>query len=203
MRAWEHERSHWRTASGSGTVRHWHFSLWRCRYSIAAPYRQKLPEKDETRIQDQLVNCAAGVLDSTWVMENSGRTLRSSLHFPFAPKPDASAAGWSSSLGRIRHGWGNTLPGWKEGKGIVVVCGVDNCGYMCSACQRLASFHQKILALCDRASYCGQERVEPCRDMALRRVVTRLIEQWEMTDDRQGKTQIPHRGNRLFYADYG
>ena len=119
MRAWEHERSHWRTASGSGTVRHWHFSLWRCRYSIAAPYRQKLPEKDETRILDQLVNCAAGVLDSTWVMEKSGRTLRSSLHFPFAPKPDASAAGWSSSLGRIRHGWGNPLPGWKEGKGRV------------------------------------------------------------------------------------
>ena len=27
MRAWEHMRSHWRTASVSETVRHWHFSL--------------------------------------------------------------------------------------------------------------------------------------------------------------------------------
>ena len=27
MRAWEHTRSHWRTASVSETVRHWHFSL--------------------------------------------------------------------------------------------------------------------------------------------------------------------------------
>ena len=36
--------------------------------------------------------------------DESKRTLSSHLHFPFAQKPDASAAGRSSSQGRIRPG---------------------------------------------------------------------------------------------------
>ena len=49
--------------------------------------------------------------------EGSKRTLSSYLHFPFVPKPDAPAAGLTSSQGRIRHGWGNPLPDQKKGKG--------------------------------------------------------------------------------------
>ena len=63
-----------------------------------------------------MVKRTAGLEVCPGRMEDSGRTLSSYLHFPFVQKPDAPAAGLTSSQGRIRPGWGNPLLDGEKGK---------------------------------------------------------------------------------------